>query len=118
MIAAAAKQEILDVERGELFWVDLNPVIGSEQGNRRPCLVISPNALNRIGGNRTVMVLPITSKGQEDKLRMPLRAGDIEGFALIQQQRVLDKRRLQRSAGHIEPVRMDEILQRIRQFYT
>jgi mRNA interferase MazF len=118
MIAAAVKQENFNIERGEIFWVDLNPVIGSEQANRRPCLVISPNALNRIGGNRTVMVLPITSKGQEDKLRMPLRAGDVEGFALIQQQRVLDKSRLQRSAGHIEPFRMHEILQRIRHFYT
>lgn len=104
--------------RGEVYWVDFNPVIGSEQGNRRPGLIVSPNSLNKIPNNHTVSVLPITSHGTEDPVRMFVDTGEVKGMTLIQQVRVLDKRRLESLAGSVDPARMQEILLRLRQFFT
>lgn len=51
------------MERGDLFWFDADPVRGSEQGGRRPAVVVSRNAVNRV--SRVVIVVPITTyRGQ------------------------------------------------------
>lgn len=104
--------------RGEIYWVDLNPVIGSEQGNRRPCLIVSPDALNRIARFNTVTVVPITSQGNADATRLPVSAGEITGFAIIHQVRSLDKRRLEKLAGHVSSSELQPVLVRLQQYFT
>jgi mRNA interferase MazF len=104
--------------RGEIYWADLNPVIGSEQGNRRPVLIVGPDALNRIAANNTVITLPITSKGKEDRLTLWVQAEGAKGYAILNQVRTLDKRRLQSLAGPVDPAQLAEILTRLRQIFS
>lgn len=104
--------------RGEIYWADLNPVMGSEQGNRRPVLIVGPDALNRIAANNTVITLPITSKGREDRLSLWVEADGAQGYAILNQVRTLDKRRLQSLAGTVEPTQLAEALVRLRQLFT
>lgn len=79
--------------RGEVYWVSLDPVIGSETKKTRPCLIISNNAQNKKG--LRVIIAPITSKVKtvypfEAKVTVKGK----EGKALLDQIRAVDKRRL------------------------
>lgn len=104
--------------RGEIYWADLNPVIGSEQGDRCPVLIVGPDALNRIPVNNTVITLPITSQGTADRLTLWVEADSAKGYAILNQVRTLDKRRLQSLAGAVAPAQLAEILLRLRQLFS
>ena len=71
------------IKRGDIYYADLNPVVGSEQGGTRPVLVIS----NDIGNKHspTVIIAAITSRvRKKKKLPTHLHLGQIEGFLQIQ----------------------------------
>lgn len=104
--------------QGEVYWVDFNPVVGSEQGERRPCVVVSPNAVNHIEANPIITVLPITGKGRASPLRIPVQGAVVTGFALINQVRSIDKRRLQKSGGSLSKRELETILQTLRNFFS
>ena len=92
-----------EVHRGEVFYADLSPVVGSEQGGVRPVLIVQNDVGNRY--SPTVIAAAITSK--QDKTRLPthigLRAGSgglaRDSVVLLEQIRTLDKRRLRERAG-------------------
>lgn len=105
-------------KHGEVYWVDFNPTIGSEQGHRRPCVIVSPNSLNGISTNRTVIVLPISNQGDGDKLRVSVSGGKTTGFALIHQIRVIDKCRLQELIELLPNRIMGTIRITLQQFFT
>jgi mRNA interferase MazF len=95
-----------------VYWVDLDPVIGSEQGGRRPAVVISPDAINRIFP--VVVVAAITSqiKDRNSPVAPLLPAGQPlpkESAVLTFQVRTLDRRRLDSLAGTLTPERMDAV---------
>lgn len=107
----------MEVHRGEVFYADLSPVVGSEQGGIRPVLILQNDVGNR--HSPTVIAAAITSK--QDKTRLPTHIGlkaDRCGLArdsivLLEQIRTLDKRRLRERAGSISPDdqhRVDEAL--------
>ena len=80
----------MNVQKGELIWVDFDPTRGHEQQKRRPAIVVSASEFNeRMGG--IVWVLPITSKekGRPDEITLP--AGlPVRGVLLLSQLRALD----------------------------
>ncbi|MFD1432657.1 type II toxin-antitoxin system PemK/MazF family toxin [Lacticaseibacillus yichunensis] len=88
-----------EVRRGDVYFADLSPVVGSEQGGSRPVLVIQNNVGNHY--SRTVIVAAITSR--IDKPKMPTHVGLVEGVdgiernsvVLLEQIRTIDKQRLQ-----------------------
>lgn len=103
--------------RGELYTADLDPVVGSEQGGRRPVLVIQNDQGNRF--SPTVIVLALTSQLQKARLptHVTLRAQENglarDSVALAEQLRTLDKRRLRERIGRLseeEMRRVDEAL--------
>ena len=88
--------------RGQLYYADLNPVVGSEQGGVRPVLVIQ----NDIGNKHspTVIVAAITSKAMKNILptqhTLPAQNGlDRESIVLLEQVRTIDKQRLKEYVG-------------------
>jgi len=94
------------VKRGDIFYADLSPVVGSEQGGIRPVLVIQNDIGNKF--SPTVIVSAITS--QLDKARLPTHI-EIKGeryglskrsIVLLEQIRTIDKRRLREKAGHLD----------------
>ena len=105
------------VKRGDIFYADLSPVVGSEQGGVRPVLIVQNDTGNR--HSPTVIAAAITS--QTGKARLPthislaaLSCGlPKDSVILLEQIRTLDKRRLRERAGVIPPDdmrRVDEAL--------
>ena len=94
-----------EVHRGEVFYADLSPVVGSEQGGVRPVLIVQNDVGNRF--SPTVIAAAITSK--QDKSHLPthigLKAGTggltRDSVVLLEQIRTLDKRRLRERAGKL-----------------
>jgi mRNA interferase MazF len=93
----------LIVRRGEIYYADLSPVIGSEQGGLRPVLVIQNDIGNKY--SPTIIVAPITSRLSKKPLptHLPLSACGLpnDSIALCEQIRTIDKSRLQEKLGEI-----------------
>ena len=102
-----------EVKRGEVFYADLSPVVGSEQGGVRPVLIVQNDVGNR--HSPTVIVLAIT--GQVNKARLPTHvpvpAGSTglqkDSVILAEQIRTLDKRRLRERIGTLPPEVMEKV---------
>ncbi len=94
------------IKRGDIYYADLNPVVGSEQGGTRPVLVIS----NDIGNKHspTVIIAAITSRvRKKKKLPTHLYLEQIEGLPansiiLFEQLRTIDKKRLREHIGMLD----------------
>ena len=103
----------MSVKRGDIYYADLSPVVGSEQGGMRPVLIIQNDVGNRY--SPTVIAAAITSK--MGKTRLPTHIdiyADKAGLAkdsvvLLEQIRTLDKRRLKEKMGHLDEKMMNEI---------
>ncbi|MEG0910379.1 MAG: type II toxin-antitoxin system PemK/MazF family toxin [Ruthenibacterium sp.] len=102
-----------EVRRGEVFYADLSPVIGSEQGGVRPVLIVQNDVGNR--HSPTVIAAAITSK--QDKTNLPthigIKAGEgglvRDSVVLLEQIRTLDKHRLRERAGQIDGTMQQKI---------
>ncbi len=94
------------VKRGDIFYADLSPVVGSEQGGIRPVLIVQNDVGNKY--SPTVIVAAITSR--INKAKMPTHIeikGDDYGLSkdsviLLEQIRTIDKKRLKERIGHID----------------
>ncbi|MEY8442515.1 type II toxin-antitoxin system PemK/MazF family toxin [Lactobacillaceae bacterium 24-114] len=90
-----AKKEI---KRGDIFYADLSPVVGSEQGGKRPVLIIQNNRGNHF--STTVIVAPITTQSQKKKLpthvvlKTKVTGIPHNSIVLLEQIRTIDKQRL------------------------
>ncbi|MBQ8908675.1 MAG: type II toxin-antitoxin system PemK/MazF family toxin [Clostridia bacterium] len=102
-----------DIKRGEIYYADLSPVVGSEQGGVRPVLVVQNDVGNKY--SPTVIVSAITSQLGKAKLptHIELSADEYNlpknSVALLEQIRTLDKRRLQEKVTTLSPSKMREI---------
>lgn len=85
--------------RGEIYLVQLDPTRGSEIRKTRPCLVVSPDEMNRY--LRTVVVAPLTTGGQAYPWRVSCRFQSRSGFVAIDQLRTVDSERLLKRLGKI-----------------
>jgi len=100
------------IERGDIYYAELNPVIGSEQGGTRPVLIIS----NDIGNKHspTVIVAAVTSKQTKSKLPTHYYLTGVEGLpadsiVLLEQLRTLDKKRLGERVARLDESKMAAI---------
>ena len=103
----------MSVKRGDIYYADLSPVVGSEQGGLRPVLIIQNDVGNRY--SPTVIAAAITSR--MGKTRLPTHIdiyADKAGLAkdsviLLEQIRTLDKRRLKEKMGHLDEDVMNSV---------
>lgn len=101
------------VKRGEIFYADLSPVIGSEQGGIRPVIIIQNDIGNRY--SPTVIVAAITSQINKAKLPIHVEISSEEyglnrdSVVLLEQIRTLDKRRLKEKIGHMTESDMKKV---------
>ena len=102
-----------DIHRGEIYYADLSPVVGSEQGGIRPVLVVQNDVGNR--HSPTVIVLAIT--GQINKARLPTHIElDAQKYGLsrdsvilLEQVRTIDKQRLREKIGKLDELQMIKV---------
>ena len=87
------------VKRGEVYWVNLDPTVGTQIKKTRPCLIVSPDDLNTILPR--VIVAPLTSKGQTLGCRPDVDFAGKKTRVLLDQIRTIDKQRLLGKMGEI-----------------
>ncbi|MBL8414492.1 MAG: type II toxin-antitoxin system PemK/MazF family toxin [Propionivibrio sp.] len=87
--------------RGEVYWVNLDPTVGTEIQKTRPALVVSPDDMNAVLPR--VIVAPITSKGQALGCRPVVVFKGKSARILLDQSRCVDKARLLGKLGEIDP---------------
>jgi len=103
----------MNIKRGEIYYADLSPVIGSEQGGIRPVLIVQNDIGNRY--SPTVIAAAITS--QRDKTRLPthisVEANDCglakDSIVLLEQVRTIDKQRLKERMGSLDTASMGQV---------
>lgn len=103
----------MNVKRGDIYYADLSPVVGSEQGGIRPVLIVQNDVGNKY--SPTVIAAAITS--QQDKSRLPTHIsvnGNACGLSkdsvvLLEQVRTLDKQRLKERMGNLSTTDMNKI---------
>lgn len=88
------------VKRFDVYLVNLDPTIGSEIKKTRPCVVISPDEMNR--HIATVIVAPLKSKGQPYPSRVSCKFEGKTGQVILDQIRTIDKIRLVRKIGKLD----------------
>ncbi len=106
----------MTVRRGEIYYADLSPVVGSEQGGLRPVLIVQNDAGNKY--SPTVIAAAITSQTGKTKLptHIPLQAEQgcgltKDSIVLLEQVRTIDKRRLRERMGQVDDTSMSKINQ-------
>ena len=109
----------MTIKRGDIYYADLSPVVGSEQGGLRPVLIVQNDVGNRY--SPTVIAAAITSKLGKNKLptHIDITRGetvgeDLFGLAkdsviLLEQIRTLDKQRLKEKMGHLDDLAMRRV---------
>lgn len=100
------------IRRGDLFFADLNPVVGSEQGGIRPVLVIQNDVGNHF--SPTVVAAAITSRKAKNSLPTHILLENVPGLAptsllLLEQLRTIDRKRLRGYIGRISKEKMLEV---------
>lgn len=86
--------------RGEIWWVRLDPTLGSETGKRRPCLIVGTNVLNE--RRRTVVIVPLSTAPQAaPPLLVPVVCAGQRAVAVVDQIRAVSKQRLDRRIGEL-----------------
>ena len=88
------------VKRGEVYWVNLDPTVGTEIKKTRPALVISPDDMNEVLPR--VIVAPLTSKGQPLGCRPEITLDGRQARILLDQLRCVDKLRLAGKMGEVD----------------
>lgn len=103
----------MTVKRGDIYYADLSPVVGSEQGGIRPVLIVQNDVGNKF--SPTVIAAAITS--QKDKTKLPTHISVSsqncglakDSIVLLEQIRTIDKQRLKEHMGHLDECAMNKI---------
>ncbi len=103
----------MTVHRGEIYYADLSPVVGSEQGGVRPVLIVQ----NDVGNKHSPTVIAAAITSRRDKARLPthisVEGGDCglerDSVVLLEQVRTLDKRRLRERMGTLDTAAMTRV---------
>lgn len=104
------------MRRGEIWWVALDPTVGSEIKKTRPYLIVSPDVL--IKGLRTVLVAPLTTGGRAASFRPQIRFKGKNGLVILDQVRAVDKARLTRRIGKIDEETLQQTLAMLRWLFA
>jgi mRNA interferase MazF len=107
------RSDKMNIKRGDIYYADLSPVIGSEQGGLRPVLIVQNDVGNKY--SPTVIAAAITSKMTKAKLPTHIGVyGEKVGLAkdsviLLEQIRTIDKTRLKEKMGHLDDSVMNDV---------
>ena len=103
----------MNVRRGDIFYADLSPVVGSEQGGVRPVLIVQNDVGNKY--SPTVIAAAITSQQQKANIPTHIAIGaettglSKDSVVLLEQVRTIDKRRLKEKMGSVDDVSMSKV---------
>ncbi len=102
--------------RFDVFLVNLDPTIGSEIRKTRPCLVISPEEMNR--NIRTVIIAPMTTAIKDYPTRITCSFGKKQGQIVLDQIRTIDRARLVKKLGTIDEKTQAEVIDTLQRLFA
>jgi mRNA interferase MazF len=97
------------ITRFEVFLVSLDPTLGSEIKKTRPCLVVSPDEMNK--KLRTAIIAPMTTKGPAYPSRVPCRFKGKQGQIVLDQIRTVDRVRLVKRLGRMDDATANKVFE-------
>jgi mRNA interferase MazF len=106
----------MGVKRFDVFLVTLDPTVGSELQKTRPCLVISPDDMNR--NIRTVIVAPMTTADKDYPTRIACRFNKKKGRIVLDQIRTIDKKRLVKRLGTIDSKTQSDVVSVLQRMFA
>ncbi|OWY68588.1 transcriptional regulator [cyanobacterium TDX16] len=104
------------VKRFDVFLINLDPTVGSEIQKTRPCVIISPDEMNQYIA--TVIVAPMTTKGQPYPTRIACQFQDKDGQIVLDQIRTVDKTRLVKKLGQIHANEQKTVLDTLAEMFA
>lgn len=106
---------VVQIKRGDMYYADLSPVVGSEQGGIRPVLIVQNDVGNKY--SPTVIAAAITSQINKAKLPTHIELSALnyglpkDSVVLLEQIRTIDKKRLREKIGHVDDALMENVNQ-------
>ena len=104
------------VNRFDVYLINLDPAVGSEIQKTRPCLIISPDEMNRY--IRTVIVAPLSTAGKDYPTRVACKFKKKKGRIVLDQIRTIDKTRLIKKLGSIDPETQLEVISVLQRLFA
>ncbi len=104
------------VKRFEVYLVNLDPTVGSEIQKARPCVIVSPDEMNR--HIQTVIVAPMTTKGRKYPTRIECKFKGKRGQIVLDQIRTIDKTRLVKKMGELTEDTQKEVLRVLAEMFA
>jgi mRNA interferase MazF len=103
----------MEIKQYQIILVNLDPTVGSEIKKTRPCVVISPNEMNKY--LQTVIVAPMTSQSKRYPTRVEVNHNEKDGWIVIDQIRTIDKTRIIKVLDKLSPKEVDNVKSVIRE---
>ena len=104
------------LRNGEIWKVKLYPVRGSEQDGIRPCLIVSPNSMNK--SLQTVVVIPLTTSFKDWPTRVNMMVKDISSQACVEHIRSISKERFSEKLGSASEIEMADVRKRLNAIFS
>ena len=106
----------MELKQYEIVLVNLNPTVGSEINKTRPCVVISPNEMNK--HLKTMIVAPMTTSSKNYPTRIEIKHNDKIGWVVIDQIRTIDKKRILKVLGKMTKPEIKELKSVIKETFV
>lgn len=104
------------VKRGEVYLINLDPTIGSEIQKVRPCLIVSPNEMNKY--IQTIIIAPMTTTIRNYKSRITIEFNNKQGQVMLEQIRTIDKQRLIKKLGDLSKKEIKQVLSLLKEMFS
>lgn len=106
----------MDLNQYDIVLVNLVPTIGSEMKKTRPCVIISPNEMNKY--LQTIVIVPITSHSKPYPSRTKIKHSKTKGWVVIDQIRTIDRNRITKIVGALTEKEITKIKTIIKEVYV
>lgn len=106
----------MDVKQYQIVLVNLDPTVGSEMKKTRPCVVISPNEMNKY--LQTIVVAPMTSSSKTYPTRVEINHDSKKGWILLDQIRTIDRQRIIKVLGNLNNKEITKVKEVLRETYV
>jgi mRNA interferase MazF len=106
----------MEIRQYEIILVNLDPTIGSEIKKTRPCVVISPDEMNK--NLRTVVIAPMTTTSKNYPTRVEIKHDNKLGWIVLDQVRTIDKQRILKNLGKLSKPEIKEVKSIIKETYV
>lgn len=106
----------MELKQYQIVLVNLDPTVGSEMKKTRPCVIISPNEMNKY--LQTLVIAPMTSSSRNYPTRVPVKHSNTKGWLVLDQVRTIDRRRIVKIFDRLTEKEIDKVKSIIHETYV